>query len=243
MKKIIPIYLLLISSLMGCLAGQQEPSETRVTETGTSRPLAELHLSTPKTNYTAKEQIPLELSIQNGKFELLVPFADVATKIAFSELTITDANGERVKSKRPITMENPSKYIMHDGESVRCIRGFELKANTHQVVQLEDLQPHYRLPPGKYSVAVVLKLEVYRKSFIEPHPQVVELESDIRRLQSNRDAALTASAKNEAINEIRGQIEYLKEKHKDKVKSIYLPVKSRRGAASLTSNSISLTVE
>ncbi len=243
MKKFIPIYLLLFFSMMGCLARQQQPAAPSETEGAAPRALAELHLSIPKTHYTEKEPIPLELSIQTGKFDLLVPFVNVATKRAFAELTIRDANGELVKSKRPITTEAYSKYIMRDGKSVRCIQGFELKAAAHQVVQLEDLQPYYRLQPGNYSIAVALTLEVYRESVIEPHPQVIELERDIRRLQSNRDAALSAAVKTDAINEIQAQIEYIQEKHKAEVRPIYLPVKSRRGKSALLSNTVSLTVE
>lgn len=245
MKKFIPLYLILLVSLSGCLGSQQTATqsaeEATSSEMETPRALAELQLSTPKTTYAVKEEIPLELGIQNGTFDLLVPFAHVATIGAFTQLTVTDASGNRVKPKRPITMENPQKYVMHDGKSIRCIRGFELKAAARQLVALEDLQLYYRLPAGNYEVTVAMELEVYREFVKEQHPQVLELHRDLARIQ--RDLALPADAKRDALNYIQEQIEFIEEKHKDEVKDIYLPVKSRRGKALLSSNSIALTVE
>ena len=241
MKRFIPFCFILIV-MLGCLGSQQTTTQpTEVTDA--PQVLAEIHLSTPQTNYAAKEAIPLEISIQNGKFDLLVPFVTVATKAAFTNLQVKDVNGEDVKRKRPITMENPQKYVVHQGKSVRCIRGFELKAGTQQVVSLEDVRQFYRLPTGTYTLVVEVELAVYRESLIEPHPQVVELEKEIARLQSNTDAALTAAVKRDAINEIREQIEFIKSKHQDEEKALYLPVQSRRGKASLMSNVITLTVE
>ena len=92
---------------------QQESNETAsTTETEEPvRPIAELQLSTLKTNYTAKEEIPLQVNIQNGKFDLLVPFFAVATKGAFTQVTVKGVNGQIVEPKRAITQENPQKYV------------------------------------------------------------------------------------------------------------------------------------
>ena len=241
MKRFIPFCLMLMV-MLGCL-GSQQTTQKPTEEAAAPQALAEIHLSTLKTSYTAQEAVPLEISIQNGKFDLLVPFVTVATKAAFTNLKVTDVNGEVVKRKRPITMENPQKYVIHQGKSVRCIRGFELKAGAQQVVSLEDLRQYYRMPTGTYTAAVEMKLEVYRESIVEPPPQIVELEQDIARLQRNTDAALSPEVKRDAINEIREQIEFIKSKHKDEERDLYLPIKSRRGLASLMSNSITLTVE
>ena len=241
MIRFIP-FCLIFMVMLGCLGSQQTTTQP-TGATDAPQALAEIHLSTPQTSYAEKEAIPLEISILNGKFDLFVPFVTVATKAAFTNLQVTDVNGEDVKRKRPITMENPQKYVVHQGKSVRCIQGFELKAGTQQVVSLEDVQQFYRLPAGTYTLVVEVELAVYRESLIEPHPQVVELEKDIARLQSNTDAALTAAVKRDAIQEIRSQIEFIKSKHKDEEKALYLPVQSRRGKASLMSNVITLTVE
>ncbi len=245
MKKFIPLYLVLLVSLFGCLGSQQTATQSaeKVTasESETPRALAELQLSTAKTTYAVKEEIPLALGIHNGTFDILAPFVKVATIGAFTQLTVTDTHGNIVKPKHPITMENPRKYVIHEGKSVPCIQGFALKAETEQVVSLGDLQKYYRLPAGNYTVTVAIELEVYREFVTEQHPQVIELQRDLARLQ--KDPNLPAEAKRDALNSTQEQIDFIQEKYKDEVKDIYLPVKSRRGKALLSSNSIALTVE
>ena len=246
--KFTPLYLLLLLvTFAGCIGSmqpmQQESEETdSTTETEKSpRALAELQLSTPKTNYAVKEEIPLKVNIQNSKFDLLVPFFAVATKGAFTQVTVKDANGQIVEPKRAITQENPQKYIQHDGKSVRCIQGFELKASMNQELMLRDLQRYYRLQPGTYTVTLAIALEVYRESIIEEDPEVRELKRDLARLQ--KDPNLQAAAKQDATNYYQEQIKFIQERSKDEVKNIYLPVKSRRGQAPLVSNEVTLIVE
>lgn len=254
--KIIPKFLLFclflsVVTLAGCLGGMQttttatqtgtdETTSTAETETPTA--LAELQISTPKTNYTVKEAIPLELNIQNGKFDLLVPFVSIATRGAFAKITVTDANGQTVKPKHLITQENPQKYVAgSDGKSTRCIQGFELKASANKELALKDIQKYYQLQPGTYTVTLAIELEVYKESITEEHPEVRELRQDMARLQ--KDPNLQAAAKQDALSYYQEQIKFIEERHKDAVKDIYLPVKSLRGKASLVSNSITVTVE
>ena len=238
---------LLAFTLLGCLGNLQTtqtateaPAATTETQEP-SRPLAELQLSTPKTDYAAKEEIPLELSIQNGKFDLLVPSFSVATKGAFTQITVTDTNGQIVEPKRAITQENPQKYIRRDGKSVRCIHGFELKADALQELKLKDIQRYYQLQPGTYTITLGIDLEVYRESIIEEHPEILELQQDLARIQN--DPNLQTAAKQDALNYYQEQIKFIKERHKNEVKDIYLPVKSRRGKTSLVSNNITITIE
>ena len=246
--KFIPLCLfLLVLAFVGCLGNLQtmqtatEASAPATETEESSRPLAELQLSTLKTNYTAQEEIPLQLNIQNGKFDLLVPSFSVATKGAFTRITVKDTNGQVVEPKRAITQENPQKYVTHDGKSVRCIHGFDFKADMHQELTLKDIQRYYRLQPGTYTVTLAIDLEVYRESIIEDHPEILELKRDLARLQN--DPNLQAAAKQDALNYYQEQIKFIEERHKDEVKDIYLPVKSRRGQASLVSNEITLTIE
>ena len=249
--KFIPIYLfLLFVTFAGCLGNLQTmQTETTKTDETTApteaeespRPIAELLLSTPKTNYTAKEAIPLELNIQNGKYDLLVPFFSVATKGAFTQITVKDANGQIVEPKRAITQENPQKYVMRDGKSVRSVQGFELKASSNQELTLKDIQRYYQLKPGTYTVTLAIALEVYRESIIEEHPEVRELRRDLARIQ--KDPNLQTAAKQDATNYYQEQIKFIQERRKNEAQNIYLPVKSRRGKASLVSNEITLIVE
>ena len=246
--KSISLYLsLLVVTLAGCVTSlqttQPETPETAapIETEESSRPLAELQLSTPKTNYAAKEEIPLQLNIQNGKFDLLVPSFAVATKGAFTQVAVKDTNGQIVEPKRAITQENPQKYVTRDGKQVRCIHGFELKASSNQELKLKDLQRYYRLQPGTYTVTLAIALEVYRESITEEHPEVLELQRDLARLQ--KDPNLQPAAKQDAVNYFQEQIKFVQERHKDEEKDIYLPVKSRRGKASLVSNAITLIIE
>ena len=246
--KFIPLCLFLfVIALVGCLGSVQTtqtatdaPAPAAETEES-PRPLVELQLSSPKTNYATSEEIPLELNIQNGKFDLLVPSFAVATKGAFTQITVTDASGQVVEPKRAITQENPQKYVPQDGKNVRCIHGFELKADANQELKLKDIQRYYQLQPGTYSVTLAIELEVYRESITEEHPEVLELQRDLGRIQN--DPNLQTAAKQDAVKYYQEQIKFIKERHKDEVKDIYLPVKSRRGKASLVSNEIMLTIE
>lgn len=218
---------------MGCLAGRQPDVAVATSQ-------AKLHLLLAKPRYARGEAIPLKLSIQNGPFDLLVPFGDVATVGAFTQLRVTDVNGNIVKPKRPIPKASGLKTLMQRDEVVQCIQGFELKAGTKQVVSLKDLQKYYRLPAGNYKVSVAIALEVYQKFLKEKHPQVIALEQEIMRIQKVKDAHVTPADKRQAIADIRRQIEVIEERHKG---DIYLPVKSLRGEALLSSNSGALTIE
>lgn len=247
--KLVTLFLLLsVVTIMGCIGSLQttttQPATDEATSAAETEPptaLAELQLSTPKTNYTPKEAIPLELNIQNGKFDLLVPFFSVATKGAFTQITVKDANGQIVNPKHPITQENPQTYVQSDGKTVRCIHGFELKASTNEELKLKDIQRYYLLQPGTYTVTLTIELEVYTESITEEYPEIRELKQDMARIQN--DPNLEGAAKQDALSYYQEQIKFIQERHKDAVKDIYLPVKSLRGKASLVSNSITLTVE
>ena len=252
--KITPKFLLFclfitVITLAGCLGGMQTTATQPETdaaasdaETDAPTAVAELQISTPKTNYTVKEAIPLELNIQNGKFDLLVPFFSLATKGAFTQITVNDANGQVVKPKHPITQEHPQKYVAgNDGKTVRCIQGFELKASANEELKLKDIQRYYLLQPGTYTVTLSIELEVYTESITQEHPEIRELKKDMARIQN--DPNLQGAAKQDALSYYQEQIKFIQERHKDAVKDIYLPVKSLRGKASLVSNSITVTVE
>jgi len=235
--------LLLIVCLVGCLGSQQTiETETASTETEKSI-LAVLELSTPKTTYSAQDTIPLKLAIQNGKYDLLVPISSVSTQSTFKLLAVTDSNGEVIKMKRRVPLGSTLKTLYKDGKSVRCIQGFDMKAGTTQTVSLENLQTHYQLQPGSYTVKVAIELEVYREFMEDQIPEVIELQREIQKIQNSTNPQFTPEVKKEAISYTQDQIDVIKEKHKDKLQNIYLPLKSLRGKASLVSNSISLTLE
>ena len=238
LKNLMLPYLLLIFSMIGCISSLQTQSSPTDVTTATSEMI--FSLSTPKTTYTSTDTIPLELSIQNGKFDLLVPFTNVSTPRAFAQLKVTDTDGNIVEPKHTITAPNSEAiFIEKDEKSVQCIRGLELKASTTQAVSLDNLQKHYQLPKGSYTVEVTTELSVYREFLKKKHPEIIELEEEIKRIQKVADAHVSAADKRSAVNDLQQQIEFLEKKHKD----IYLPVKSLLGKAMLTSNSITLMIE
>ncbi|MXV75579.1 hypothetical protein F4Z99_15070 [Candidatus Poribacteria bacterium] len=237
-KNTILLYLLLTFSMTGCVAGLQTQSSPTDVTTATSGVI--LTLSTPEAIYTSKDTIPIELSIQNGKFDLLVPFVNVGTSGTFAQLKITDTNGNIVEPKRSTPVPSSAEvFIEKDGRSVQCIQGLELKAATTQVVPLEDLQKYYQLEKGDYTITLTMELPVYRDFLKKKHPEVIELEAEIKRIEDVTDAHVSAADKRSAVNDIQQQIEFLEKKDKD----IYLPVESLLGKAMLTSNSITLTIE
>ena len=237
-KSLTLLYLFLIFSMVGCIAGLQTQSMPTDVTTATSGMI--FSLSTSKATYAPKDAVPLELSIQSGKFDLLVPFVNVATSSAFAQLRITNTDGNIVEPKRSIPVPSSTEvFIEKDGRSVQCIQGLELKTATTQVVPLEDLQRYYQLEKGNYTITLTIALPVYRDFLKKKHPEVIELEAEIKRIEDVTDAHVSAADKRSAVNDLQQQIDRLEKKYND----IYLPVKSLLGEASLTSNSVVLTIE
>ncbi|MDE0682677.1 MAG: hypothetical protein OXI63_07175 [Candidatus Poribacteria bacterium] len=237
-KNAILLYLLLTFSMIGCITSLQTQSAPTDITTATSG--VTLTLSIPEATYTSNDTIPIELSIQNGKFDLLVPLANISTPGAFARLRVTDTNGNVVEPKRSITAPNSEAIFMEKGaKTVQCIRGSELKASTTQIVSLDDLQKYYQLPKGSYTVELTMELAVYQDSLKKQHPEITELEEEIKRIQKVADAHVSAADKRSAVNDIQQQIVSLEKKQKD----TYLPVKSLLGKATLTSNNIIITIE
>lgn len=238
LKSLMLPYLLLIFSMIGCISSlQTQPSPSDVT-TATSEVI--FTLSTPKSTYTSKDSIPIELSIQNGKFDLFVPFVNVSGPGALAQLSITDTDGNTVKSKRSFTAPNPEViFIEKDGKPVQCIRGLALKSAATQVVSLDDLQKYYQFPKGSYTVELTTELPIYQDFLKKRHPEIIELEEEIKRIQKVKDGHVSAADKRSAVNDLQQQIGFLEKKQKD----IYLPVKSLLGKATLTSNNIIITIE
>ena len=237
-KHTILLYLLLSFSVIGCIPSLQTQSSPADVTTATSGVI--FSLLTPKEAYVSKDTIPLELSIQSGKFDLLVPYANVSTLGAFAQLSVTDSAGNVVEPKRSIPVPSSAEVsIEKDGRSVQCIRGLALKAATTQVVPLEDLQKYYQLQKGSYTIALTIELSVYRDFLKKKHPEVIELEAEIKRIEAVTDAHVSAADKRSAVNDIQEQIDLLEKRHND----IYLPVDSMLGKAVLTASSITLMIE
>lgn len=230
--------LLLILSTTGCLTSLQRHSSPADVTTATSGVV--LSLTTPRLTYAPEETIPLELTIQGGVYDLLVPVVNVATSGAFTHLKVTDTNGNVVEPKRSIPLPNTAEiFIETDRKSIQCIRGLELKSEATQTVSLADLRKYYELQKGNYIIALKMKLPIYRDFLKKRNPEVIELEEEIKRIKKVTDAHVSAADKRSAVNDLQQQIERLEKRSNN----IYLPAKSLIGKASLTSNSIILTIE
>ena len=169
-----------------------------------------------------------------------MPSVNIATPYVFAQLRITDTDGNIVEPKHPIPVPSSAEvFIEKDGRSVQCIQGLTLKAATMQVVPLEDLQKYYQLEKGSYTITLTIALPVHRDFLKKKHPEVIELEAEIKRIEDVTDAHVSAADKRSAVNDLQQQIDRLEQKYDD----IYLPMKSLLGEVSLTSNSITLMVE
>lgn len=230
--------LLLILSTTGCLTSLQRQFSPPDVTTVTSGVV--LSLTTPRLTYAPEEPIPLELSIQGGESDLLVPVGNVATSGAFTQLKVTDTNSNSVEPKRSIPMPKTTEiFIEIDQKSIQCIRGFELKSAATQVVSLTDLRKYYALQKGSYTITLTMELPVYRDSLKKRNPEIIELEEEIKRIKKVTDAHVSAADKRSAVNDLQRQIERLEKRSND----IYLPIRSLLGKASLTSNAVVLTIE
>ena len=153
--------------ITGCLSGttgKTEPIPTPV-EPVTPASLGDLHLSLAKPSYGLNESIPLDMTIQVGKFDLLVPYATVTSRGAFAKLVVRSQLGETIPAKPAITFPAKTKTVMWEDRVVSCIQGTELKAGQIRKASLKDLRSYYRLGPGDYTLQVLMELKVYREIF------------------------------------------------------------------------------
>ena len=103
----------------GCLSGTTQEIEAKPepAEPVTPASLGELHLSSAKPSYSLTEPIPLEITIQMGKFDLLVPYAAVTGRGAFAKLVVKDRLGQVVTPKPPITFPSENEDSDVGGQS------------------------------------------------------------------------------------------------------------------------------
>ena len=226
----------------GCLSGttgQTEPTPTPMEPTPPAS-LGELHLSSTKPNYSLTEPIPLDMTIQIGKFDLLVPYATVASRGAFAKLVVKNNLRQVIPPKPPITFPAKTKTLMWEDRVVSCIQGAELKAGETRKVGLKDLKSYYRLGPGDYTLQVVMELKVYREIFSSDSPEVQAIKNEIRIVQA--DTVMPDDMKTRMIHNLEREIEGLQHEAQE-LDGLYLLLDSYRGSATLESNTIPLTIQ
>lgn len=226
----------------GCLSGTTGKTEVNPTsvEPAPLAALADLHLSLAKPSYSLNEPIPLEMTIQVGKFDLLVPYAAVTSRGAFSKLVVKNNLEQIIPPKPPITFPAKTKTVMWEDKVASCIQGAELKAGETRGAMLKDLRPYYKLEPGGYTLQVLMELKVYREIFSPEPPEVQEIKNEIRIVQA--DSAMPDDMKEQMIRNLEKEIEGLRHEVV-KLEGLYLLLDSYRGLATLESNAIPLTIQ
>ena len=230
-------------SITGCLSGTTGKTAPTVTpvEPATPASLGDLHLSLAQPSYGVTEPIPLDMTIQVGKFDLLVPYAAVSGRGAFAKLVVKNSLGQVIPPKPPITFPAKTKTVMWEDQVVSCIQGAELKAGETRNASLKDLKFYYRLGPGDYTLQVLMELKVYREIFSPEPPEVLEIKNEIRLVEA--DTVMPNDMKERMIRNLEKEIEGLRSEEAAQLDGTYLLKDSFRGAATLESNIIPLTIQ
>ena len=232
--------------ITGCLSGttgKTEPAPTPVEPATPAAlaPLADLHLSLAEPSYGLNEPIPLDMTIQVGKFDLLVPYASVTSRGAFAKLVVKNELGQVISAKPPITFPAKTKTVMWEDREIRCIQGIELKAGEARKASLKDLKSYYKLGPGDYTLQVLVELRVYREIFSAESPEVQKIKNEIRVVQAND--GMPDDTKRLIIHNLEKEIEGLQHEAAAELDGTYLRLDSYRGAATLESNIVPLTIQ
>ena len=227
----------------GCLSGTTGTTEVNPTpvEPATPASLGDLRLSLAKPSYSLTEPIPLEATIQVGNFDLLVPYAAVTGRGAFSELVVKNNLGQVIAPKTPITFSAKTKAVMWADRMVSCIEGTQLKSGDTRTAALKDLKSYYRLGPGDYTLQVIMELKVYREIFSAETPEIREIKREIRVVRDNPN--MPDDMKNRMIHNLEREIEGLQHDAAVKLEGTYLLLDSYRGLATLESNTVPLTIQ
>lgn len=233
---------------IGCLtspllvAPEETPAETpsathvQVEESFVAR----LHAASTKPAYGAGEPIPVQVVIETGTFDLFVSHATIESEGLLPTLVVTDENGTVVKPKNPILYESKMRELVRDGKKVTCVKGTRLIAGTGQLVVIEDIQNHYALTPGVYTLQVSLDLSVYKETVTPESLHIHDAQQRIGRIQAK--TRIAERTRKEHIAGLKMAIGALEIQAKE-LDDIYLPLDSLRGVVTLKSNLISLEIQ
>jgi hypothetical protein len=201
--------------------------------------IARLTIGTPKTTYKLGEAIPLELKLNVGKFDLLVPQDSVESEKMVSHLVVESAEGAKIECRKTIPQSKP-KELTKEGKSVQGQPGIELKADTEISASIENLLEYYPLTQaGIYTAQLNIVLPVYKETVVQKPDNILELEEEINAFQS--DSRLSADKKQQAIAALREEISMLEEQSSRP--QMFVILDSLRGNAELQSNIIKFTIQ
>ena len=192
------------------------------------------------------------LSGTTGKTEPTPTPAEPATPASLGDLHLSLAKPSyglnepipldmTIVPKPPITFPAKTKTVMWEDKVVSCIQGTELKAGETRKASLKDLKSYYRLGPGDYTLQVLMELKVYREIFSPEPPEVLEIKNEIRIVQA--DTVMPDDMKERMIRNLEREIEGLRSEEAAQLDGTYLLKDSFRGAATLESNIVPLTIQ
>jgi len=225
---------------MGKLTPQAEqqsltPEEQAREETSK---IARLTINMPKTIYTLGEAIPIELKLNVGKFDLLVPEDSVEPEKMISHLVVKSVEGTKIESRKIIPQSKP-EVLKKDGKSVQGRPGTELKAGTKISNSIENLLEYYPLKqPGEYTAQLNIVLPIYRETVVKKPDSILELEEEIKALKN--DPRLPANKKQRAAAILQQEISMLEEEGQRP--QMFVILDSFRGNAEIQSNVIKFTI-
>jgi hypothetical protein len=232
--------------VIGCIKGKLMPQaeqpqlvspEEKAREE--SSKIARLTIGTLRTTYKLGEAIPLELKLNVGKFDLLVPKDSVESEKMVSQLVVKSAEGTEIKCLKTIP-QIKSKELTKDGKSVQGQPGIELKADTEISTSIENLLEYYTLTqPGVYTAQLNIVIPVYKETVVQKPDNILELEGEINAFQS--DSRLSADKKQQAIAALREEISMLEEQ--GSLSQMFVILDSFRGNAELQSNVIKFVIQ
>ena len=202
--------------------------------------VARLHAASTKPTYGAGEPIPVQVVIETGTFDLLVSHATVESAGLLPALVVTDENGTVIEPKNPTMHESEMKELVRDGKKVTCVKGIRLLAGTGQLVVIENIQDHYALTPGVYTLQVSLDLNVYKETVTPESLPIHDAQQRIGRVQAK--SRIAAHTREKHIAGLRMAINAL-EIQAEELDEIFLPLDSLRGVATLKSNLIRLEIQ
>ncbi|MBM3239216.1 hypothetical protein FJZ31_23220 [Candidatus Poribacteria bacterium] len=230
--------------VIGCIRGMpqaEQPQAVSPEEKAREEAskIARLTIGTPKTTYKLGEAIPLELKLNVGKFDLLVPQDSVEAEKMISHLVVESAEGIKIECRKTIPPSKP-KELKKEGKSVQGQPGIELKADTAISVSIENLLEYYPLTQaGVYTAQLNIVLPVYKETVVQKPDNILELEAEINAFQS--DSRLSADKKQQAIVALREEISMLEEQGSRP--QMFVILDSLRGNAELQSNVIKFTIQ
>jgi len=175
--------------------------------------IASLKAEIPKTTFSQGEPIKLKFTFKANKFDLNLESINFTPEGILSQTVIKTSSGDIVLPKGRIEAKSAVERVGFGDSSFDVAPGVTLKAGQTIQVTVDNLLDYYNLKPGTYTLQTILKLNVYKYTYIKKSPRLLEIENEITSLE--RDRKLDPDAKRTAIQRLREEIRFLKSKNPD----------------------------